>query len=74
MVNGLEVGMRVVIRYRLDDGRATDALGPLLRIDATLCVVDTKRGPESIALDRIIAAKEVPPVATRRHRPADHPG
>jgi hypothetical protein len=66
----LAPGMRVVIRYRLDDGRATDALGLLLSVDATLCVVDTKRGPETIRRDRIIAAKEVPPPAERTARPA----
>ena len=57
----LEPGMRVVIRYRLDDGRATDALGVLLSLTATHAVVDTKRGAESIELVRVIAAKEVPP-------------
>ena len=57
----LEPGMRVVIRYRLDDGRATDALGVLLSLTPTHAVVDTKRGAESIELVRVIAAKEVPP-------------
>lgn len=57
----LEPGMRVVIRYRLDDGRATDALGVLLSLTATHAVVDTKRGAETIELHRVMAAKEVPP-------------
>lgn len=54
-------GTRVVIRYQLDDGRATDALGWLHMSDTTSCVVATKRGLETIALDTVIAAKEVPP-------------
>ena len=57
----LEPGMRVVIRYRLDDGRATDALGVLLSLTPTHAVVDTKRGAESIELVRVIASKVVPP-------------
>ncbi len=57
----IRVGMRVVIRYRLDDGRATDALGALTDLTPTRAVVQTKRGPEQIELTRIIAAKEVPP-------------
>ena len=62
-------GTRVTIRYRLDDGMATDALGYLLTIDDTHCVVDTKRGPATIAFDRIIAAKAVPPPPSPRPRP-----
>jgi len=57
----LEPGMRVVIRYRLDDGRATDALGILLSLTSSHAVVDTKRGAESIELVRVIASKVVPP-------------
>lgn len=66
---GIAVGMRVVIRYGLDDGRATDALGELTSLTATHAVVATKRGAESIELDRILAAKQVPPAPTRRPRP-----
>ena len=60
-------GTRVVVRYRLDDGRATDALGFLHTSDATHCVVATKRGLETIALADVILAKEVPPPPVRRH-------
>lgn len=59
------VGTRVVIRYRLDDGRATDALGTLLEIGATHCAVATKRGTEVVPIAAIIAAKPVPPVPMR---------
>ena len=58
--------MRVVVRYRLPDGRATDALGILLSADATHLVVDGKRGVETIPVADVIAAKEVPPAPARR--------
>lgn len=61
----LEPGTRVVVRYRIDGGQ-TDALGELLRVDAALCVVDTRRGPVSVALDSVTAAKPVPPAPARR--------
>ena len=57
----MKPGDRVVVRYRLPDGRATDALGTLLSASASHLVVDGKRGVETIAVDDIVAAKEVPP-------------
>ena len=62
----MKVGNRVVIRYRLADGQATDALGILLSVDESTVVVATKRGDTSIARARIIAAKEVPPAPAPR--------
>ncbi|MCU1579957.1 MAG: hypothetical protein JWP19_2161 [Rhodoglobus sp.] len=62
----LTPGKRVVVRYRLPDGRATDALGELLSADETHLVVDGKHGVETIAVDDVIAAKEVPPPPIRR--------
>lgn len=59
-------GTRVVVRYRLDDGRATDALGFLHMADETHCVVATKRGLETIDLATVIAAKVVPPAPEPR--------
>ena len=59
-------GHRVVVRYLLPTGQATDALGVLLSADATAVVVDGKRGVETIALADILAAKEVPPPPTPR--------
>ena len=59
-------GTRVVVRYRIADGRATDALGWVHVSDATHCVIATKRGLETITLADIIAAKEVPPPPERR--------
>jgi len=54
-------GHRVVVRYLLPSGQATDALGELLSADAETVVVDGKRGIERIPRGAIIAAKEVPP-------------
>ncbi len=56
----LEPGMRVVMRYRLGDGSATDALGELVELTDTHAVVQTKRGAQTVPLDRVIAAKRVP--------------
>ncbi len=58
-------GARVVVRYRLPDGRATDALGTLLSATGTHLVVDGKRGVETIAVADVIAAKRVPPPPAR---------
>lgn len=68
LVNLPEPGHRVVVRYMLPSGQATDALGELLSADATTVVVDGKRGIERIAAGDIIAAKEVPPAPEPRVR------
>ena len=63
-----EPGRRVVVRYLLPSGQATDALGELLSADAVTVVVDGKRGIERIPVTAIIAAKEVPPAPEPRSR------
>jgi len=63
-------GRRVVVRYLLPSGQATDALGELLSADASTVVVDGKRGVERIAVADIVAAKEVPPAPAPRPRRA----
>ncbi|MCH6231926.1 hypothetical protein MK786_14335 [Microbacterium sp. CFH 31415] len=68
MVTLPEPGHRVVVRYLLPSGQATDALGELLEADAETVVVDGKRGIERIARADIIAAKEVPPPPAPRPR------
>lgn len=68
MVNLPAPGARVVVRYLLPTGQATDALGELLSTDAETVVVDGKRGIETIAVGTIIAAKEVPPPPAPRIR------
>ncbi|WP_084078358.1 hypothetical protein [Demequina sp. NBRC 110057] len=61
-------GARVVVRYLLPDGSATDALGTLLSADRETVVVDGKRGVVRIAVSEIVAAKPVPPAPERRQR------
>ena len=60
------VGDRVVVRYRLPDGQATDALGMLVSTTATTLVVAGKRGDVTIEVDTVIAAKRVPPAPEPR--------
>ncbi|MEL0626629.1 hypothetical protein V6245_06690 [Salinibacterium amurskyense] len=63
-------GTRVVVRHLIDDGRATDSLGYFHLADDSHCVVATKRGLETIELEKVIAAKEVPPPPAPRPRTA----
>ena len=60
-------GTRVVVRYRLPDGMATDALGFLHLASDTECVIATKRGLETITLVDVLAAKVVPAAPQPRH-------
>ena len=59
-------GTRVVVRYRISTG-FTDALGVLTRIDGSTCDVQTRKGPVTIALAEVVAAKQVPPPPGRRN-------
>ncbi|WNM28789.1 hypothetical protein RN607_07210 [Demequina capsici] len=61
-------GARVVVRYLIPSGEATDALGELLSVDDQAVVVDGVRGVERILVTTIVAAKEVPPRPQRRPR------
>jgi hypothetical protein len=61
-------GARVVVRYVLPSGQATDALGTLVSADATTLVVEGKRGRETIDVSAVIAAKPVPPPPAPRQR------
>lgn len=61
-------GRRVVVRYLLPDGRATDALGDLVSVHPDVIVVDGKRGMERIGRATIVAAKAVPPPPEPRRR------
>jgi ribosomal protein S18 acetylase RimI-like enzyme len=71
-VSNLPLGSRVVVRWRLETpdpatgATLTDAVGTLVGRDARTVSVETSRGPVTIALDRITAAKEVPPKPSRR--------
>lgn len=66
MTGHLVVGTRVVVRRRLPDGRLGDLLGTLLAADATSLVVRTRHGDVTVAVADVVAAKAVPPRATRR--------
>jgi hypothetical protein len=68
VLRGIPIGTRVVIRYLLADGRATDALGYLRSRDAEHVLVETKRGLDTVVLATVIAAKEVPPPPAPRPR------
>jgi hypothetical protein len=65
LLSGLPLGTRVVVRYRIEGG-FTDALGPLVDRDDTTCTVDTRRGRVVVPLAAVVAAKPVPPRATRK--------
>ncbi|MGO4246934.1 hypothetical protein AB4Y87_06925 [Paenarthrobacter sp. RAF54_2] len=58
-------GIRVVVRYRIQDG-LTDALGYLLITTESSCTVRTRTSDVEIPLALVIAAKEVPPPPSRR--------
>lgn len=69
-LRSLQVGTRLVVRYRIPGG-LTDALGELISIDHTDCIVRTRRhGDVTIALAEVALAKLVPPPPARRDRPA----
>lgn len=62
------MGRRVVVRYRLADGRATDVLGELVTWDALAgeLVVLARSGPVRVALTDLLLGKPVPARAVRR--------
>lgn len=67
------VGRRVVVRYRLPDGRASDAVGTLQSVGERSCIVLRDRvppgeagAPVEVALDAVLLAKPVPPPPVRR--------
>jgi hypothetical protein len=66
-LTGAPLGIRVVVRTRLDEGY-TDALGYLRSCDSTHCTVETKRGTVQLDLIDVVAAKEVPPAPAPRPR------
>ncbi|PWJ52965.1 FR47-like protein [Quadrisphaera granulorum] len=62
----LVVGRRVVVRHRLPDGSASDALGELVAADEERLVVVTRRGEVVVPRADVLAAKAVPPAPARR--------
>ena len=64
----LTIGNRVVVRYRLEEGsqaRATDFIGELIARNDDFLIVDTKKERVKLVRADIIAAKDVPPPASR---------
>ena len=65
---GLTIGNRVVVRYRLEEGsqaRATDFIGELVARNDDFLIVDTKKQRVKLIRADVIAAKDVPPPASR---------
>jgi hypothetical protein len=67
-LRSIPLDTRVVARYLLPTGQATDALGYLRSRDAEHVVIETKRGLDTVALAAVIAAKQVPPPPAPRPR------
>ena len=62
-----DVGLRVVVRRRLEDGRYTDLLGELLHWDEHSVGVRDRNGQEhTVRTGDVVAAKRVPPPPARR--------
>ena len=68
---GLTIGGRVVVRYRLEEGAdaaATDFVGDLVARNTDFLIVDTKTERVKLIRADVIAAKDVPPPASRAGR------
>lgn len=70
----LQIGDRVVLRYRLDsptdDAAVSDALGEVHEVNAHQVTVNTRREPVVVERHTITHAKRVPPPPPRRPRSA----
>lgn len=62
------VGVRVVVRRRLDDGRFSDVLGDLLATGPDGVRVRTRKGDVDVAAAEIALGKIVPPAPPPRVR------
>lgn len=67
LLRSVPPGTRVVARHRVPGG-FTDALGYVLSCDRTQCEIDTRRGPVTVVLANVVAAKRVPEPPARRPR------
>ena len=71
---GLTVGSRVAVRSRIappppSGPTLTDIVGELVGIDATHLRVATRTGEVTVARDRVVAARVIPPKPSRRGSP-----
>lgn len=74
----VHIGARVVVRWSLsgpsgvsldspaDGPSMTDSVGELVARDAATVTVLTRSGPVTVPVERIVAAKEIPPKPSRR--------
>lgn len=62
------VGVRVVVRRRLPDGRYSDVLGELLATDDDGVRVRTRTGDVTVTAAEIAVGKVVPPARPRKVR------
>lgn len=66
-LRALPLGARVVVRRRVQGG-FSDAVGYLRSCLEDTATVDTRRGPVTITLGDVVAAKPVPEPPPRRNR------
>ena len=64
------MGVRVVVRRRLPDGKYSDVLGDLLETGPDGVLVRTRSGDVRVRAAEIAIGKIVPPARPRRPRPA----
>ncbi|CAN5210203.1 GNAT family N-acetyltransferase [soil metagenome] len=68
-VGQADIGRRVVVRYALDGGSATDVIGRLLAYESGALRVERRDGsPVDVPLDRVLHSKVVPARPTRSRR------
>lgn len=74
MEEPLRAGDRVVLRYRLSEAEVaaapdgphlTDVVGVLTQVGADAVVVDSRRGPVTVARSAVVLAKRLPPAPPR---------
>ncbi len=65
---GWPVGVRVVVRRRLPDGKFSDVLGDLLATGPDGVLVRTRKGDVRVEAAEIAIGKVVPPARPRRPR------
>ena len=68
LLRNVPAGTRVVTRYLLPDGQATDALGYVSATSNSQVVIATVRGLTTVDFSAVLAAKEVPPPPAPRPR------
>ncbi len=60
-----QIGERVVVRYRGEDGFLHDALGELVRAEPSRVTIQTRAGEVEVHASTMITGKRVPPPPAR---------